>query len=215
MTAPKVFYFDMYGRAEVLRMTLAASGIAFDDVRFDCSAFTAPHWTGNASGAQWAAMKSSVPFGQLPLLELNNGAIRIAQSRACERFVAAANGLLGASAWEAAQIESVCEFLRDIYERWVLLFAVPRGEQAAARAKFVAASDFSPLFGDNANAFLVGDALSLADITLLNLVLEFDFSARDALLAHPISALLVAHRDKISALPNIASYLNKRPDRRF
>jgi glutathione S-transferase len=218
MTSTKVYYFDMFGRAEVLRLTLAASGVAFDDVRFDCSAFTAPHWTGNASGAEWMQMKgSSTPYGQLPLLEINGGAVRIAQSRACERFVAAGHGLLGRSAWEGAEIESMCEFLRDIYERWVQLFAVPRAEQAAARAQFVQNCDFSPLqrLAPLEQTYLVGEHLSLADLTLLNLLLEFEFSARGALDDNKIAAWCKARRERVAALPNIATYLSKRPNREF
>lgn len=158
------------------------------------------------------------PFGQLPVLELNGGAVRIAQSRACERFVAAAHGLLGGPAWEAAEIESVCEFVRDLYERWVALFLLPHAAQGAARNAFVRAADLAPLqrWAPAAQPFLVGAHLSLADIALMNLLLEFDFAAPDALAAHSCGAdWLRTRRDNIAALPLIAAYLAKRPDRRF
>lgn len=34
MATVKVYYFDAAGRAEIIRLVLAAAGIEFDDIRF-------------------------------------------------------------------------------------------------------------------------------------------------------------------------------------
>jgi hypothetical protein len=199
-------------------MTLAASGIAFDDVRFDCSARSRRR-TGPATRVGRSGMQMKGSLRRLVSCRYWNSTMERFELRSRAPASASsplANGLLGRVGVGGRRKLNRCANFCAIFTNDGSVAICCAARRAGRGTRSVcAASDFSPLFGDNANAFLVGDALSLADITLLNLVLEFDFSAHDALVAHPISALLVAHRDKIAALPNIATYLNKRPDRRF
>lgn len=74
MTLPKLYYFDIAGKGEALRLLFFYSGIEFEDIRCDREKFD--------------ALKSSgfLPFGQLPVLELSDGRI-IAQSAAIARYI--------------------------------------------------------------------------------------------------------------------------------
>jgi glutathione S-transferase len=57
----KLYYFDLYGKAECIRMTLYKAKVEFEDIR--------------VSGDSWKELKESgkCPFGQVPLLELTDG----------------------------------------------------------------------------------------------------------------------------------------------
>ena len=54
MSDIKLTYFDLKGRAEISRLILSYSGAKFTDERL--------------SGAQFGAIKSSLAYGQMPIL---------------------------------------------------------------------------------------------------------------------------------------------------
>ena len=58
---PKLYYFDLYGRAEAARMAMVYSGVQFEDIR--------------VTGDSWKALKESgnLEFGSVPMLELDDG----------------------------------------------------------------------------------------------------------------------------------------------
>ena len=68
--------------------------------------------------AEFDALKAAgaLPMGQVPVLVSRAGAktTSIAQSKAVARYIAGKVGLLGASAEEAADIDSVCETIVDL-----------------------------------------------------------------------------------------------------
>ena len=73
MAKYKLFYFDARGRAELSRMLFALAHVDYEDIRVDAD--------------EWANLKQEMPFGQLPVLEVEGGE-RIAQSMAISRFLA-------------------------------------------------------------------------------------------------------------------------------
>ena len=60
---PKIYYFDLFGRAEPIRMCLWKAGIEFEDIR--------------VTGDSWTELKSSgkLEFGQIPHMELADGTV--------------------------------------------------------------------------------------------------------------------------------------------
>jgi len=74
---PTLRYFEGRGRAEPVRLLFAEQGVQYEDAR--------------VPEANWAAMKSTTPFGQLPVLEVDG--VQIAQSSAILRFAARKYGL--------------------------------------------------------------------------------------------------------------------------
>ena len=77
-TSIKLFYFDFHGgRGETARLALSIGGVPFDDER--------------VKGADWPALKPSMPFGELPVLEVDGQ--RLSQSNAINRYVGQLTGL--------------------------------------------------------------------------------------------------------------------------
>jgi glutathione S-transferase len=68
----KLTYFDIEGAAEPTRLALVLSGTAFEDER--------------VKFPDWAALKPTTPYGQLPLMSIDNGPVRT-QSGAMLRYV--------------------------------------------------------------------------------------------------------------------------------
>ena len=56
---PKIHYFENYGKAEMSRMALHYCGVAFENVTH--------------AGEDWVAYKPTTEFGQMPILELDDG----------------------------------------------------------------------------------------------------------------------------------------------
>ena len=58
----KLHYFDIYGRADSIRALLHHAKVPFEDV--------------TVAGPAWGELKPKTEFGQLPLLELENGKLK-------------------------------------------------------------------------------------------------------------------------------------------
>jgi len=68
----KLTYFDIEGAAEPVRLAFIFAGIPFEDDR--------------VSFSQWADLKSKTPYGQLPVLSIDDGEMKT-QSGAMIRYV--------------------------------------------------------------------------------------------------------------------------------
>merc|ERR1712125_288293 len=71
MPSIKLTYFDIEGVAEQIRLALVLSGTEFEDIR--------------VKFPDWAEMKPTTPYGQLPLLTVDDGPTRT-QSNAMLRW---------------------------------------------------------------------------------------------------------------------------------
>jgi glutathione S-transferase len=159
MPAPKLTYFDFPGgRGEECRLALHVAGIEFEDNRI--------------KGEAWRDLKSSTPYGALPILEVD-GKPTIAQSNAILRLIGTQHGLLPADAWEAARHEAALAAVEDLRAEIELSGKIAdEDEKAKARQKYVGhwvrnleAQIEGPFFG--------GDELSVADLKLYNVMKWF------------------------------------------
>merc|ERR1712226_521161 len=80
MVQYKLYYFDSRGRAEYIRYIFALAGVEYEDIR--------------VSKDDWPELKETMPFGQLPVLEID-GKTKIAQSYVIARYIAEKYGLAG------------------------------------------------------------------------------------------------------------------------
>ncbi|EEY69352.1 glutathione S-transferase, putative [Phytophthora infestans T30-4] len=100
MTQPqlKLTYFDGKGRAELSRLILNSAEIAFTDDRITHSDF--------------AALKPTLPLGQVPVLELDG--MVYGQSMAIARYAAKIAGLYPSDATEALKVDVFSCSLEDL-----------------------------------------------------------------------------------------------------
>ena len=75
----KLYFFDLYGRTEQIRMALYLSKIEYEDVRL--------------TPEEMKAMKADLEFGQVPMLELDDGT-KLVQSEAILNYVLSLSDVL-------------------------------------------------------------------------------------------------------------------------
>merc|ERR1712128_118552 len=98
MSDIKLTYFPAKGRAEISRLILSYSGVKFTDERL--------------TGDQFGAVKSFLPYGQIPVLHYKGQVI--CQSISIARFLAAEFGLGGRNNLESAQADEIVDAVSDL-----------------------------------------------------------------------------------------------------
>ncbi|RHZ24309.1 hypothetical protein DYB37_012816 [Aphanomyces astaci] len=104
MTFPalKVTYFDMAGRAETVRLALTIGGVPFEDQRLQRE--------------QWAALKPSLPFRQLPALTVDGHVL--CQSHAIARYAGSLAGLYPTeNRLDACRVDEITDFCEDFMQK--------------------------------------------------------------------------------------------------
>jgi glutathione S-transferase len=160
----KFTYFNVAGKGDAPRLALAHGGIPFTDNR--------------VAFPDWAALKPSTPFGQLPIIRLADGTV-LSQQRAILRLIGKETGLYPTDALAAARVDEFMDALDGLSGD---VNDVGRGlepaEKEAARKEAVTTgkvfdsitklNDFIKKNGTNGHA--VGDSLTVADFLLAVLV---------------------------------------------
>eukprot|EP00904_Undaria_pinnatifida_P002388 jgi/Undpi1/1214/HiC_scaffold_107.g14128.m1 len=99
--APKLVlkYFDFEGAAEAARWALELSGLEWEDKRL--------------SPEEFAALKPSLPYGQVPVLEIDGYVLP--QSQAIIRYVGKLGGLYSSDDLGAAKCDAIIDCITDFY----------------------------------------------------------------------------------------------------
>ena len=117
MSDIKLVYFNLRGRAEAARFTLAQAGVDYEDVRV-----TREEWVKLKPGKE-SIYHNKFPlsstysfleytFGQLPGLEYKGE--KIGQSMAITRFLGREFGLAGKDNWTQAKVDEVIDSVSDL-----------------------------------------------------------------------------------------------------
>ncbi|XP_036008130.1 hematopoietic prostaglandin D synthase isoform X2 [Mus musculus] len=93
----KLLYFNMRGRAEIIRYIFAYLDIKYEDHRIE--------------QADWPKIKPTLPFGKIPVLEVEG--LTIHQSLAIARYLTKNTDLAGKTALEQCQADAVVDTLDD------------------------------------------------------------------------------------------------------
>ena len=198
--APKIklTYFNLRGRAEPVRLLLAYGGLEYEDCRL-VPGFEDPK--------PWMALKPKTPYGGLPLLEWNGETI--AQSLTITRFVAREVGLAGRNSLECAQADEIVDAFNDLFEAGGKAFF---SKDDALMKKYATETvpngltNLEKRLSSRGGQFFAGNALTWADI------LAFNFCSslpdQSALSNFPKIKSLV---DRVAAIPNIKTWVAKRP----
>ena len=109
MSKPTLIYFTTRGRAEVIRLLLAETGVDFQE--HPIGKGTPPL---NGRPTDFAALRATgdLPFDAVPVWEEPSG-FRLAQSAAIANHIARAHGLRGETALEEAQCDQLLGAFED------------------------------------------------------------------------------------------------------
>lgn len=209
---PKLTYFGLRGRAEVVRLLLEVAGVEYVDEQLGFE--------------QFGALKGSLPFGQLPIY--SDGEVKdLAQTHAIAYYVARKHRLYGETAAEASLIGMYVEAFRDIAEA---VYKVMGNDLEADNKPLVDAvgphlEKLEKLLAGK--AWFVGNRVSLADVeayfVIANLILPAAPNALDAFpgikaLVHrfaegPAKAYLDSNRRPAIVLPPMVNKLYANPEK--
>jgi len=210
-TQYKLSYFNGRALAEVSRYLFALAGVEYIDHRYP----SAPPGSNVRPG--FDEIKDTLPFGQLPILQVggDNGII-LAQSKSIDRFLARRFGYLGSNDIEAQLIDSVVEAVRDARDAYF-----KNKDNPVEKEKFFTGTLHTTLRYINrlANAHstsadrntIVGSSISLADVSLYHFLSIFDdqVSVSRTVDNFPV---VKASRANFGNQPQILEWIAKRPN---
>jgi len=211
----KLIYFDVRGVVEVARYMLHMGGAEYEDFRYpiDVSNFAKPE-----ADAAKAAGTHDINMGRLPMLDVDGQ--KIAQSKSIERFVAKKYGFLGANEVEAAQIDAVCEHVRDIKDAYQKVRGIQGEEEKKAGMEKWFATDLPEWCGKLEKALAltsttpgvaVGSKVSYADITIYYWLTFFFDNVEGAKAAYSTCPTIGAVVSTTGALDKVKEWESKRP----
>ena len=160
---------------------------------------------------EWGELKPKVPFGCLPILEVDGKTV--GGSGPIARFVAERHGLAGSDDVENAQLAGIIDCLGDLQRAFVTMyFEKDESRKAALKKTF---EEDTPKYLSllekhvTADGWLFGSKVTYADITFFNFTTVI---ASEVLDKYPG---LKSVSQKVAALPNIAKWLKDRPETSF
>lgn len=200
MSTIKLTYFPLKALAEPIRFLLSYGGLEFEDIRIERD--------------QWLEIKKDAPFGQVPILEMEDGKIAH-QSVAISRYLAKKMNLIGKDALEDLEIDAMVDTVCDLRSK-IAAFNVEKDKSRKQALKDQLILEIIPFYLGKMNTvaepekgYLCLGRLTWADLYFVALldymvgVMEMD------ILEH--FPHLQNLRSSVSALPQIQDWLRKRP----
>jgi glutathione S-transferase len=162
-------------------------------------------------------MKAGLPFGQLPVLEVDG--VKLGQSNACARYLARKFNLAGKTDFEQAQVDMIVDCFEDTGKPMMTIFH-EKDETKKAELKKKYAEEQLPAHltlleklltaNHGGDKFFVGTELTWADIQFLTLSKWISFFAG---IETPYAKFpkLAALKTRVESVPKIANWIEKRP----
>nr|QIM41217.1 glutathione S-transferase [Calliptamus italicus] len=195
----KLTYFAIMGLGEPIRYLLSYGKIEFEDNRIEFE--------------KWPPLKASMPFGQMPLLEIDGK--KMIQSTAICRYLGKKLGLAGENEWESAQIDMAVDTITDLRLKLSDYYWEP-DEAIKQKKKETVFNETLPFYLERLNVlvkenggYLAAGKLSWGDIFFAALCDYMNCAAKfDITKDYPNLASL---KKKISELPAIKDWISRRP----
>ncbi|XP_076084868.1 glutathione S-transferase 1-like [Mytilus galloprovincialis] len=198
----KLSYFEERGRAEILRLLFAGAGQELKDERL--------------TGDSWAVFKHKTPYGQMPLLTVDNKTI-INQTGAIARFIAREFGLYGTDNMESSKCDVIFETYNDVFTELIKVFFEQDEAKNAEYGKKLNTEVLPKYFAfmakllkENGGKCLVGSKLSLADVAFFDMLDKITGSKVMGADLYKDFAEIKRFFENVQKLPKIKSYLDKR-----
>ncbi|XP_006900807.1 PREDICTED: hematopoietic prostaglandin D synthase [Elephantulus edwardii] len=191
----KLIYFNMRGRAEIIRYIFAYLDIKYEDYRIE--------------QADWPEIKSTLPFGKIPILEVDGCPLH--QSLAIARYLTKNTDLAGKTELEQCQVDAIVDTLDDFVSRFPW---TERNQEVKEKIFSELLTHDAPNLLQDLDTYLgekewfVGNSVTWADF-------YWDICSTTLLVFKPdlldIHPRLVAIKNKVQALPAIADWILRRP----
>ncbi|MBR7745613.1 glutathione S-transferase [Undibacterium baiyunense] len=199
----KITYFDMHGgRAEPVRLALAIGGVDFEDHRF--------------AYPEFAAVRKTTPFGQVPTLEVDG--VQITQCDSMLRYAGKLAGLYPEDAYQALLCDEVMYVVEEAGVKMGPTYRMTGEEQKAARLALVNSS--MPVYlawlekklQANGGNYFADNRLTVADLKVFVDVRTLNSGRLDHIptdLVEKVAPALNAHAKRIAEHPAVVAYYAK------
>uniref|UniRef100_A0A1B6LRQ1 glutathione transferase n=1 Tax=Graphocephala atropunctata TaxID=36148 RepID=A0A1B6LRQ1_9HEMI len=195
----KLTYFPIAGLGEPIRYMLAYLGKEYEDHR--------------VGGKEWLAIKPTMPWGKMPLLEMNGQ--KVTQSVAICRYLGKEAGLGGKDNWENLRIDEIVDVIMELLIEFGK-YHYEMDEKKKESLKGPLFNKTSPFYMKKIdelvkenNGYLANKKMSWADLyfTAVSNSLSL-FNGSEITEGYPNVKRL---QDKINSLPQIKAWRAKRP----
>lgn len=200
MPALRFTYFDFDGgRGEPARLALHIGGVPFEDRR--------------VSFKDWEALRETMPFRALPVLEVNGRLV--AQSNSINRYVGKLAGLYPKDDWQALLCDEVMDAVEDMDFQIGGTIGLEAAEKQKAREALAAGpiprylEQFQSRLEAAGGEYFADRRLTVADLKVWMLVRWLRSGMLDHIpkdLVDRVAPKLVAHAERLAAQPQIAAY---------
>ena len=215
----KLCYFNGRGLAETSRLLFAIQGEEYEDFRYPLEVidFSKYEMIKEEFDTDKADGKLVYSLNKLPYLEVDG--VIIPQSKTIERFLARRFNMMGDTDVQCAQIDSICECVRDFKDMYQKVRALPEEEKDEGMKEWFTVTLVEKLallenlLGEG--GFSVGGRLSLADVVLFAFITQFfdnHEASYNATLATPKLRAVV---DTVASHEKVIEWIEKRPKTAF
>lgn len=185
-------YFNGRGKMEAVRWLLAAAEVEFEEVFL-------------TTREQYEKLLSSgdLMFQQVPLVEIDG--MKLVQTKAILNYISEKYNLRGKDLKERVMIDMYSEGLLDLIEM-VLMLAFNQDQKSADNVQSKAKERYLPVFEKalSGSTYLVGDALSCADVHLIDCTLMLEETFPEILADFPN---IKSFHDRMIQMPAIKKFL--------
>ena len=204
----KLTYFNACGRGEVTRLALHYGNIPFIDRRVTFEEFG-------------TSIKSTLPLGQVPMLDIDEGKTTLVQSAAIQSYAARLAGLYPEDSIVMAKVEMVMHTLEDLFPTLVTLLLTGNLTEEEKEKTIQTYVDmtlpraFSMLehLIDSSSVFMMGNEPTLADLGVFSFIQNGVLPGGSDIIAKAFDPVDYPnlHRviTNVAELPSLQNYLNK------
>ena len=216
----KLTYFNVRGLAETSRFLLALGGEEYEDFRYplDVIDMSKHEMKKDEFDKDKADGKLVASLNKVPFLEVDG--VTIPQSKSMERFLARRYNMMGSSDVEAAQIDAICESVRDFKDMYQKVRSLPEQERPDGMNEWFTKTLVerltlleNQLVGES--GFSVGNSMSLSDVVLFTFIKEFFDNKEASMNATLTSPKIRAVVERVSNNEKVLSWIESRPKTDF